>query len=94
MKKDLYSKEDKDTRHLNYVYSLLSQWSLHNNIQLLVFEEHNIKIYRSVKGDIDRREAEVSISFHKLINLDICSSNTSYCFITFLCPAYNSCLTK
>ena len=28
---------------------------LNNNIQLYVFEEINIKIYRCVKGDIDRR---------------------------------------
>ena len=40
-------------------------------IQLLVFEEPNIEIYRCVKGDIDRREAEVNITFHTPINLDI-----------------------
>ena len=42
-----------------------------NNIQLLVFEEPNIEIYRCVKVDIDRHEAEVNISFHTPINLDI-----------------------
>ena len=40
-------------------------------IQLLVFEEPNIEIYRYVKGDIGRREAEVNITFHTPINLDI-----------------------
>ena len=40
-------------------------------IQLLVFEEPNTKIYRCVKGDIDRRETEVNIIFHTPINLDI-----------------------
>ena len=42
-----------------------------DNIQLLVFEETNIKIYWCVEGDVDRREAEVDISFHTPINLDI-----------------------
>ena len=36
------------------------------NIQLLVFED-----YRCVKGDIDRRFAEVNITFHTPINLEI-----------------------
>ena len=40
-------------------------------IQLLVFEEPNIEIYRCVKGDIDRREVKVNINFHTTINLDI-----------------------
>ena len=42
-----------------------------NNIQLFVFEEPNIEIYRCVKGDIGPREAEVNITYHTLINLDI-----------------------
>ena len=42
-----------------------------NIIQLLVFEEPNIEIYRCVKGDIGRREAEVNITFHTPTNLDI-----------------------
>ena len=42
-----------------------------NIIQLLVFEETNIKIYWYVKGDIDRPETEVNITFHTPINLDI-----------------------
>ena len=42
-----------------------------NIIQLLVFEEPNIKTYRCVKGDVDRREARVNISFLTKINLDI-----------------------
>ena len=33
-------------------------------IQLLLLEEPNIKIYRCVKVDIDRHEAEVIITFH------------------------------
>ena len=36
-----------------------------------MFEEPNIEINRRVKGDIDRREAEVNITFHTPINLDI-----------------------
>ena len=40
-------------------------------IQLLVFAETNIKIYWCVKGDVNRRESEVNISFHTPINLDI-----------------------
>ena len=43
-----------------------------NNIQLLVFEESTIKIYWCVKGDVDRREAEVNITFHTTIKLDFC----------------------
>ena len=43
---------------------------LFNAIQLLVFEETDVKIYRCVKGDIDRREAEVNITFHTPTNLD------------------------
>ena len=43
---------------------------MHGTIQLLVFEEPNIKIYRCVKGDIDRCKA-VNITFHTPINLDI-----------------------
>ena len=39
-------------------------------IQLLVFEETNIKIYSCVKGDIGWREAEANITFHTAINLD------------------------
>ena len=39
-------------------------------IQLFVFEEPNIEIYRCVKDDIDRREAEVNTTFHTPINLD------------------------
>ena len=42
-----------------------------NIIQLLVFEETNIKIYWCVKGDIDRREMEANITFHTPINFDI-----------------------
>ena len=42
-------------------------WYKHN----IMFEEHNIKIYWCVKGDIDQHEAEVNISFHTSINLDI-----------------------
>ena len=53
-----------------------------NNIQLLMFEETNIKMYRCAEGDIDRREAEVSITFQTQINLKFGSSNTNYCFIT------------
>ena len=58
-------------------YSILSDGYdiLHlkvNIIQLLVFEETNITIYRCVKGDIDRREAEVNITFHTpTMHLDI-----------------------
>ena len=33
-----------------------------NILQLLVFEEPNIKIYRFVKGDIDRREGQYHLS--------------------------------
>ena len=40
-------------------------------MQLLVFEEPNIEIYQGVKGDIDRREAEVNTTLNKPINLDI-----------------------
>ena len=36
----------------------------------LVFEELNIEIYRCLKGDIDRREAEVNITFDTPIILD------------------------
>ena len=36
-----------------------------------MFEEPNIEIYRCMKGDIDRRKAEVIITFHTPINLDI-----------------------
>ena len=32
----------------------------------MVFEKTNIKIYRYLKGDIDRREAEFNITFHKI----------------------------
>ena len=35
-----------------------------NIIQLLVFEEPNIEIYRCVKGDIDLRFASVNITFY------------------------------
>ena len=42
-----------------------------NIIQLLVFEETNIKINWCVKGDVDRREAEVNIGFNTPINFDI-----------------------
>ena len=34
-------------------------------IQLLVFEEANIKIYRCVKGDIGRREVFISFHFYQ-----------------------------
>ena len=52
--------------------SLVSlKYILHSIIQLLVFEETIMKIYRCVKGDIDRREAEVNITFHTPIHLDI-----------------------
>ena len=40
-------------------------------IQLLVFEETDIKIYWCVKGDIGQREAEANITFHTPISLDI-----------------------
>ena len=40
-------------------------------IQVLVFEESNIKIYWCVKADIDLRFASVNITFHTPINLDI-----------------------
>ena len=36
-----------------------------------MFEESNIKIYRCVKCDIDRREAEADITVHTPINLDV-----------------------
>ena len=42
-----------------------------NIIQLLVFEEPNIKIYQCLKGDIDQCDAECDIIFHTPINLDI-----------------------
>ena len=44
---------------------------LHNNIHLFVCEEPNIEIYRYVKGDIDRLEAEVNVAFYTPINLFI-----------------------
>ena len=50
------------------MFSLRSSFDI---IQLLVFDEPNIKIYRCVKGDIDRPEVGVNITFHTLINLDI-----------------------
>ena len=50
-----------------------------------MFEETNIKIYRCVKGDIDRREAKVNINFLTSTNLIMGSSNTNYVVITFLC---------
>ena len=42
-----------------------------NIIQLLVFEEPNIKFYWCVKVDISQCEVEVNITFHTPINLDI-----------------------
>ena len=42
-----------------------------SNIQLLVSEESNIKIYWYMKGVIDRREAEVNNTFNTPINLVI-----------------------
>ena len=42
-----------------------------NSKQLLVIEEPNVKIYLCVKGDTDRRETKVNITFHTSINLDI-----------------------
>ena len=42
-----------------------------DNVQLLVFEEPNIKIYQSMRGDIGRCKAEATITFHTPINLDI-----------------------
>ena len=36
-----------------------------------MFEEPNIEIYLCVKGDIDRRQADVNITLHTPINLDI-----------------------
>ena len=53
-----------------------------NIIQLLVFDETNIKIYQCAKGDNDQCEAQVNITFQTPINLILGSSNTNYCFIT------------
>ena len=45
--------------------SLVSlKYIMHSIIQLLVFEETIMTIYRCVKGDFDRLEAEVNITFH------------------------------
>ena len=40
------------------------------NIQVFELEETNMKIYRCVNDDIDRREAEVNITFHTPLHLD------------------------
>ena len=44
-----------------------------NNIQLLVFEETNIKIYWCMKGDVDRREIIVLFLFcdKRLVDIGI-----------------------
>ena len=58
---------------------------VHNIIQLLVFEETNIKIYWCVKGDVDRLEAEVNISFHTPITLYIGLFKHQLLFYYFFC---------
>ena len=59
------------------------------NIQLLVFEETNIKIYWCVKGDVDQREAGFNISFHTSINLDIGLFKHQLLLITFMCQVFD-----
>ena len=63
-----------------------------NIIQLLVFEEINIKIYWCVKGDfdrhegdVDRREAWIYITFHTPINLDIGLFKHQLLFLLLFC---------
>ena len=43
----------------------------YNIIQLLLFQETNIRIYWCAKGDIDQCKVETSVTFRTPINLDI-----------------------
>ena len=49
-----------------------------NSIQLLVFEETSIKIYRCAKGDIDRRDFDIGLFKHQLVFYYFSVSSVGY----------------
>ena len=52
-------------------YAIEQKLKYYTIILCLNFEEPNIKIYWCVKSDIEGGDAELNITFHTQINLDI-----------------------